>query len=108
MDKRIAQRHLDDATRQYVAQGKLYTVRDGGITCHLCGMTSYNRDDIQEHYCGNCKVFLDQINNEQAQRLYKPHVVMWVPKSVPNWKALWWVLVVLLFVGLSLLALFGR
>jgi hypothetical protein len=24
------------------------------ITCPLCGMTSYNPNDVRENYCGNC------------------------------------------------------
>ena len=24
------------------------------ITCPVCGMTSYNPNDIREGYCGNC------------------------------------------------------
>lgn len=25
------------------------------ITCPVCGMTSYNANDIREGYCGNCR-----------------------------------------------------
>lgn len=28
------------------------------ITCPTCGMTSYNPNDIQYRYCGNCHAFL--------------------------------------------------
>jgi ribosomal protein L37E len=27
------------------------------IKCTLCGMTSYNPNDIKEKYCGNCHRF---------------------------------------------------
>jgi len=27
------------------------------ITCLICGMTSYNENDIGEQYCGKCHVF---------------------------------------------------
>ena len=30
---------------------------EGTITCPQCGMTSSNRNDIVERYCGNCKQF---------------------------------------------------
>lgn len=27
------------------------------ITCPVCGMTSYNPNDIEHGYCGNCHAF---------------------------------------------------
>ena len=27
---------------------------EDSITCPVCGMTSYNANDIREGYCGNC------------------------------------------------------
>jgi len=27
------------------------------ITCPACNMTSYNPNDVKEHYCGNCHAF---------------------------------------------------
>jgi hypothetical protein len=30
------------------------------ITCFRCGMTSYNKNDMEQKYCGNCHVFHDQ------------------------------------------------
>ena len=30
------------------------------IECGLCGMRSYNLDDIVNRYCGNCRMFLDR------------------------------------------------
>lgn len=30
-----------------------------GITCLRCGRTSYNPNDVREHYCLNCHVFHD-------------------------------------------------
>jgi ribosomal protein L37E len=29
-------------------------MKDPSITCPRCGMTSYNPNDIQQGYCGNC------------------------------------------------------
>lgn len=36
-----------------------FTIAPDGkiITCHLCGLTSHNTRDVQEKYCGHCKVF---------------------------------------------------
>ena len=33
-------------------------VKNGiAITCNKCGMTSYNRNDVEQRYCGNCHEF---------------------------------------------------
>ena len=29
-------------------------IEQPSITCPVCGMTSYNPNDIREGYCGNC------------------------------------------------------
>jgi hypothetical protein len=31
------------------------------ITCLKCGMRSYNHHDVEQHYCGHCHVFHDDI-----------------------------------------------
>jgi len=38
-----------------------YTVAPDGksITCHTCGLTSYNLNDVAQRYCGACKLFLE-------------------------------------------------
>jgi len=28
------------------------------IKCLKCGMVSYNQNDVEYHYCGNCHLFL--------------------------------------------------
>ncbi len=42
---------------------RLYTTQliDGysSITCKLCGLTSFNHNDVLELYCGNCHIFHD-------------------------------------------------
>ena len=40
-----------------------YTIAaDGGsITCHRCDRTSYNMNDVDNHYCYACRLFLDDI-----------------------------------------------
>ncbi len=32
------------------------------ITCPFCKMTSYNPNDIEQRYCGNCHAFHDDIS----------------------------------------------
>jgi hypothetical protein len=38
-----------------------YTISEAGdaITCHTCGMTSHNPNDVLHRYCGRCHVFLE-------------------------------------------------
>ena len=36
-------------------------LREKAILCLLCDRLSYNPNDIQHHYCGHCKVVLDQV-----------------------------------------------
>lgn len=31
------------------------------IQCHLCGSTSYNPHDVDERFCGRCKLFLEDV-----------------------------------------------
>ena len=39
----------------------VFTISADGksITCHTCGHTSYNLNDVAQRYCGACKLFLD-------------------------------------------------
>jgi hypothetical protein len=32
-----------------------------GIVCLICGMVSYNREDVRRRFCGSCKVFHDDV-----------------------------------------------
>jgi len=43
------------------ALGVAYMLSTDGIaiSCGRCGMTSYNPHDVENRYCGNCKVFHD-------------------------------------------------
>ena len=45
-----------------------YTISADGrsIRCNRCGMTSSNANDVQQRYCGNCKLFLDQMERHTA------------------------------------------
>jgi len=92
---------LEQAKKEH--QGKNYTVRDGGITCHLCGMTSYNRDDIQQHYCGNCHLFLDKLTRQDAAQHHKPHITMWVPRARHGSAWWYWVAIGLCVLGVACL-----
>lgn len=40
------------------------------ITCHQCGMTSYNHNDIVERYCGKCHQFLSGSGIAYTLRFY--------------------------------------
>jgi hypothetical protein len=31
------------------------------ITCHQCGLTSHNQNDVVNRYCGHCHVFHDDM-----------------------------------------------
>jgi len=39
-----------------------YTLTDHGITCHLCGFSSANPNDMRERYCGHCHVFHEDLD----------------------------------------------
>lgn len=39
------------------AVGKLSHLKPGSITCPQCGMTSFNTNDVNAQYCGNCHQF---------------------------------------------------
>jgi hypothetical protein len=32
-----------------------------GILCLACNRLSWNPNDVRQHYCGHCKVFLDDL-----------------------------------------------
>ncbi len=38
-----------------------FVIKDGAITCKRCRMTSHNLTDVQQHYCGHCHVFHDDL-----------------------------------------------
>ena len=39
-----------------------HIVHDGtAIRCLICGMVSYNNNDVREKYCGNCHQFHDDL-----------------------------------------------
>ena len=37
------------------------------ITCPVCGMTSYNPNDIREGYCGNCHDWTSERSPNEVQ-----------------------------------------
>lgn len=41
-----------------------FTIADDGksITCHKCGKTSHNANDVAFHYCGKCNLWHDGPN----------------------------------------------
>jgi len=44
-----------------------YTVSEDGtsITCHTCGMTSFNQNDVKNRYCGKCHKFHESYERDQ-------------------------------------------
>lgn len=49
--------------------------REGGclcIQCKECGKISYNGNDVNQKYCGNCKEFHRFIKSELEMKNYKP------------------------------------
>jgi hypothetical protein len=51
-----------------------YTIDGSMITCHICGMTSHNPNDVENHYCGNCHIFHD--DNDQLTDNEKKFVAL--------------------------------
>jgi hypothetical protein len=51
-----------------------YTITLDGraITCETCGLTSHNRHDVEERYCGNCHVFHDDPADPAGKHISKP------------------------------------
>jgi quercetin dioxygenase-like cupin family protein len=50
--------HVDARNRMQRASYTISAARCGqSITCHHCGKTSYNQNDIAQRYCGWCNVF---------------------------------------------------
>ena len=49
------------------------TKEDGlGIRCLICGMTSWNENDVREKYCGNCRqfhAFMEPVNTGLADKI---------------------------------------
>lgn len=45
-------------------EAKVETVkgREVSITCYTCGLASYNPNDIENKYCGNCHKFHDDVD----------------------------------------------
>lgn len=39
------------------------------ITCKLCGLTSWNLNDVQQKYCGHCHVFHEDVVSVEAYLL---------------------------------------
>ena len=55
---------------------KTYVIEEGPegryIKCLICNMKSYNENDINQKYCGNCQQFHSLM--EELLELEKPHV----------------------------------
>jgi hypothetical protein len=51
-----------------------YTIAPDGlsITCHACGLTSHNLNDVEQRFCGACMVFHDDASRSYASPLAVP------------------------------------
>jgi LSD1 subclass zinc finger protein len=47
--------------------GPSYTISSNGktITCHECGLTSANSNDVAQRYCGHCHLFHEDLNEQR-------------------------------------------
>lgn len=57
----------ETAERVYERMGSLFTIERGAITCHLCMKKSHHPQDIGYKYCGNCHVYLEDLESAIAQ-----------------------------------------
>lgn len=47
---------------------QLYSIDPAGyrLTCHLCGRSTDHPDDVRNRFCGDCRIFLDDLNRAAA------------------------------------------
>jgi hypothetical protein len=38
-----------------------------GIRCKICNLTSWNPNDVEQKYCGNCHIFHGNLTSEDYQ-----------------------------------------
>lgn len=56
------------------------------ITCKICGLTSFNKNDVIQHYCAHCRVFHDDLwPPARAQLIGHPEMVGAVAFSMITW-----------------------
>ena len=64
-DIMTARQLIGQALDQLDPKGPRYTIVDRpngtAITCHRCGLTSFSAKDVQERFCGHCRVFHDDV-----------------------------------------------
>ena len=48
---------MDEITEGYVIEPDEKALGGFPITCLRCDMKSYNRNDVDHRYCGNCKAY---------------------------------------------------
>lgn len=59
----------DVAERVFERMGTLFTIDADSIVCHCCMKRSFHPQDIAYRYCGNCHVFLDDMERVIRQSL---------------------------------------
>jgi hypothetical protein len=59
-------RPAPELEKRYPLRAPLFLIGPAGafITCLVCGMTSYNRHDVEERYCANCHRFFGTWQDE--------------------------------------------
>ena len=54
---------------------KTYTIiqrnNEIGIKCHICGLTSYNKNDVKNKFCGHCNIFHNDENIHKIKLFYQ-------------------------------------
>jgi len=52
-----------------------YTISGKSITCHKCGLTSHNYNDVVNLYCGRCHTFHDEAIDEDEPETFAGHIL---------------------------------
>lgn len=72
MNAPIIMMNMDPKTSEGIVQsGKTYEIVNNkgeqGIRCLKCNLTSYNYNDIEQRYCGNCHIFHEDLKGGDLQ-----------------------------------------
>jgi len=56
--------YLGDTSKTFeIVKGRT----QNGIKCLICGMTSWNRNDVKNEYCGNCHQYHDIMGRRERK-----------------------------------------
>ena len=70
MVTKLAERWLQRKGYTVIAPSYRLGIDGKSITCLRCGMTSYNRSNIANRFCGKCQIFHDDIRWLAEYRRY--------------------------------------